>query len=178
MVRRYRQSTRAVFMAAPGGSESGCKGGGGKAWAGAPVWVDPKAGCTRRGPVRAGLLARNSTVIEKHSYFVCKVLLALAQGCNRPMRVESERAAWCRRKKRARRPVPWHGGWPRAPKGINRLSRHPPFGTGGSSADPPFRSDQSGFPESRCALRCRPESFAAGRARHSRARFRSGPCLP
>lgn len=50
--------------------------------------------------------------------------------------------------------------------------------TAGNSAGRSWRSARSGFPGSRCALRCRPGSSAGCRARHSRARFRSGRCQP
>ena len=66
-------------------------------------------------------------------------------------------------------PLPWL---------VRRLSRPRPSGFAGSSAGRPCRPARSGFPESRCAPRCRPGCAAAGRARRSRARFRSGRCRP
>ena len=58
------------------------------------------------------------------------------------------------------------------------LSRPRPSATADSSAGRPWTPARSGFRGSRCALRCRPGSLAADRARHSRARFRSGQCRP
>ena len=66
-------------------------------------------------------------------------------------------------------PLPWL---------VRRLSRPRPSGFAGSWAAPPSRPAQAAFPESRCAPRCRPGCAAAGRARRSRARFRSGRCRP
>ena len=65
-----------------------------------------------------------------------------------------------------------------APGLERRVNRPRPSGFAGSWAAPPSRPAQAAFPESRCAPRCRPGCAAAGRARRSRARFRSGRCRP
>ena len=89
-----------------------------------------------------------------------------------------------------RSPPHWRKKTGRGPLGgqgvahIGPPIRHSPFirsrpsATAGNFAGPLYRSGRSGFRGSRCALRCRPGSFAAGRATHSHARFRSGQCPP
>ena len=54
----------------------------------------------------------------------------------------------------------------------------PTSGSAGSSAGRPCRSGRSGFPDSRCALRCRPGCPGTDRATHSRAPIRNTRWLP
>lgn len=86
-----------------------------------------------------------------------------------------------RKRKNGPKPVFCWCACPRPPRGSRtgrRFSRLRPSAIAGSSAGRPWRPGRSGFPGSRCALPCRPGSPAAGRARRSRARFRSGRCRP